>query len=78
MTHPKSFKAFALLATALAASVSIAQESDAVSLDTVQVSADFRELDLQQIPSAITVVGEDDIQNRNADHLESIYLLPLM
>jgi len=75
MTHPKSFKAFALLATSLAASVSIAQESDAVSLDTVQVSADFRELDLQQIPSAITVVGEDDIQNRNADHLESILSL---
>ena len=75
MTHPKSFKAFALLATSLAASVSIAQESDAVSLETVQVSADFRELDLQQIPSAITVVGSDDIQKRNADHLESILSL---
>ncbi len=75
MTHPKSFNAFALLAASLAASVSIAQESDTASLETVQVSADFRELDLQQIPSAITVVGADDIQNRNADHLESILSL---
>mgnify|MGYP000487899890 CR=1 FL=1 len=75
MTHPKSFNAFALLAASLAANVSIAQESDTVSLETVQVSADFRELDLQQIPSAITVVGSDDIQNRNADHLESILSL---
>jgi len=75
MTHPKSFKAFTLLAASLAASSALAQESDTVSLDTVQVSADFRELDLQQIPSAITVVGEDDIQNRNADHLESILSL---
>ena len=75
MTHPKSFNAFALLAASLAANVSIAQESDTVSLDAVQVSADFRELDLQQIPSAITVVGSDDIQKRNADHLESILSL---
>ena len=49
--------------------------TEETALDTVKVSADFRELDLQQIPSAITVVGEDDIQNRSADHLESILSL---
>ena len=50
-------------------------QDQVTKLDTVKVSADFRELDLQQIPSAITVVGEDDIQNRNASHLESILSL---
>lgn len=49
--------------------------TEETTLDTVKVSADFRELDLQQIPSAITVVDEDAIQNRNADHLESILSL---
>ncbi len=80
MTHPKTthskiVKALALLATPLVAHSTLAQENDTVALETVQVSADFRELDLQQIPSAITVVGSDDIQNRNADHIESILSL---
>ncbi len=82
MNHPKIFNVFTLLAASLAASGILAQEndtiaqtSDTVTLETVQVSADFRELDLQQIPSAITVVGSDDIQRRNADHLESILSL---
>ena len=51
------------------------QKSNAAQLDTVSVTADFRQLDLMQIPSSITVVGEDDIQNRNADHLESVLSL---
>jgi iron complex outermembrane receptor protein len=50
-------------------------DNQVTALDTVKVSADFRDLDLQQIPSAITVIGEDDIQNRNANHLESILSL---
>lgn len=44
-------------------------------LETVRVNADFRQMDLMQIPSAITVVSEDDIKNKNADHLESILSL---
>ncbi|NVK38563.1 MAG: TonB-dependent receptor [Gammaproteobacteria bacterium] len=44
-------------------------------LDTVNVTADFRQLDVMQIPSSITVVGEEDIQNRNANHLESVLSL---
>ncbi len=51
------------------------QKEETTQLDTVKVSADFRALDLQQIPSSITVVGEDVIQNRNANHLESILSL---
>ena len=79
MKHPSTFKASPLLAVLLTVNGALAQEidqgTDLVALDTVKVSADFRELDLQQIPSAITVVGEDDIQKRNADHLESILSL---
>ncbi len=75
MKHPKLFKISSLLAALLSANSTLAQEDTPIELDTVKVSADFRELDLQQIPSAITVVGEDDIQKRNADHLESILSL---
>ncbi len=79
MKHPSIFKASPLLAALLIANNALAQEqaqdNSPVTLDTVKVNADFRELDLQQIPSAITVVGEDDIQKRNADHLESILSL---
>jgi outer membrane receptor protein involved in Fe transport len=52
-----------------------AQTNESAQLDTVNVTADFRQLDLMQIPSSITVVGEEDIQNRNADHLENILSL---
>ncbi len=75
MKHPNLFKISSLLAALLSANSTLAQENTPVELDTVKVSADFRELDLQQIPSAITVVGEDDIKKRNADHLESILSL---
>jgi iron complex outermembrane receptor protein len=47
----------------------------ATQLETVKVSADFRQLDLQQLPSAITVVSADAIKKRNADHLERILSL---
>ena len=79
MKHPSIFKASPLLAALLIANNALAQEqaqdNSPVTLETVKVNADFRELDLQQIPSAITVVGQDDIQKRNADHLESILSL---
>ncbi len=75
MKHPKLFKTSPLLAALLFANSTLAQEATPIELDTVKVSADFRDLDLQQIPSAITVVGEDDIKKRNADHLESILSL---
>jgi iron complex outermembrane receptor protein len=51
------------------------QPEKSIQLETVKVSADFRQLDLQQLPSAITVVGAEAIKNRNADHLESILSL---
>ncbi|GAA6133458.1 TonB-dependent receptor [Oceaniserpentilla sp. 4NH20-0058] len=50
-------------------------DTNETQLETINVTADFRQLDLMQIPSSITVVGEDDIQSRNADHLESVLSL---
>lgn len=49
--------------------------TDNKQLDTVKVTADFRQMDVQQIPSAITVVNDEAIDNRSADHLESILSL---
>ena len=44
-------------------------------LETSKVSADFRSLDVQQIPSAVTVVNEQTILDRSADHLETVLSL---
>ena len=52
-----------------------ASSAENPDIETIVVTADFRQADLMQIPSAITVVGDDDIQNRSADHLESILSL---
>jgi len=62
-------------ATSLAQNTDTPTQNTPAQLDTVKVSADFRQLDLMQIPSAITVVDENAIKQRNADHLESILSL---
>ena len=69
-----------LISSLSLSTASLAQNEDTLAdasakLDTVKVSADFRQLDLMQIPSAITVVDAQAIENRNADHLESILSL---
>ena len=69
-----------LISSLSLSAASFAQNEDTLAdtyakLDTVKVSADFRQLDLMQIPSAITVVDAQAIENRNADHLESILSL---
>jgi outer membrane receptor protein involved in Fe transport len=69
-----------LISSLSLSAASFAQNEDTLTdtsakLDTIKVSADFRQLDLMQIPSAITVVDAQAIENRNADHLESILSL---
>lgn len=68
---------FLFISTMSLSAIGLTQTTDNTSteLDTVNVSADFRQLDLMQIPSAITVVDAQAIENRNADHLESILSL---
>lgn len=67
--------ALSLSTTSFAQNTDTRTQSTPTELDTVKVSADFRQLDLMQIPSAITVVDENAIKQRNADHLESILSL---
>ena len=48
------------------------QKSNAAQLDTVSVTADFRQLDVMEIPAAVTVINKQQIDARNANHLENI------
>jgi iron complex outermembrane receptor protein len=52
--------------------VSAEQPAEAVALDVVKVSADFRDTDVQELPEAVTVIGAEDIAARSAQHLESV------
>ncbi len=49
--------------------------AEAVALDVVTVSADFRDSELQAIPASISVVDAESIDQRNAQHLEEILAL---
>lgn len=49
--------------------------TESVTLDVVSVSADFRQSDVQTIPESVTVVGNDQIEQRSAEHLEQILSL---
>jgi iron complex outermembrane receptor protein len=55
--------------------VSAEQPAEAVALDVVTVSADFRDTELQIIPASISVVDAKTIDQRNAQHLEDILAL---
>jgi iron complex outermembrane receptor protein len=52
--------------------VSAEQPAEAVALDVVTVSADFRNTNVQELPEAVTVIGADNIAARSAQHLESV------
>lgn len=62
-----------LLLALLAASGSLHAESPVV--EEVVVTADFRQTDVQSIPEATSVLGAAAIEQRSADHLESILAL---
>jgi outer membrane receptor protein involved in Fe transport len=64
--------AFLLSPLALAISLSAHAETETKELDAVTVTADFRQTEVQSIPEAVTVVGEAQIEQRNAEHLEQI------
>nr|WP_246624610.1 TonB-dependent receptor [Oceanobacter mangrovi] len=62
------------LATAVTAPAFAADSNNDV-IEEVVVTADFRQTDVQAIPEATTVVGADAIEQRSADHLESLLAL---
>ena len=61
---------FALSPLALA--ITLHSQAETVELDTVTVSADFRNSEVQDLAEAVTVVGEQQIEHRSANHLESV------
>ncbi|UTW48388.1 TonB-dependent receptor [Bacterioplanoides sp. SCSIO 12839] len=62
----------AFLLSPLALAMSLSAQAETVDLDTVTVSADFRQTDVQSIPEAVTVVTDTQIEQRSAEHLEQI------
>lgn len=68
--------ALAVSLSAVANSQTLAESgTESVTLDVVSVSADFRQSDVQTIPESVTVVGNDQIEQRSAEHLEQILSL---
>jgi outer membrane receptor protein involved in Fe transport len=61
------------ISTSMFASLTYAEQTtEAVALDVVTVSADFRDTNVQELPEAVTVIGADSIEARSAQHLESV------
>jgi len=46
--------------------------TEALELDVVTVSADFRNTNVQDLSEAVTVIGADNIEARSAEHLEAV------
>ena len=62
----------ALSLLCLAAPLSLSLHADEAALDTQTVTADFRNTDVQQIPEAVTVVSQAQMEARSAEHLEQV------
>jgi len=72
-TLPLSLAIASALSTSMLASIATAEQTtEAVELDVVTVSADFRDTDVQELAEAVTVIGADSIEARSAQHLESV------
>ena len=60
------------IASAMLTTAHAEQTTEAVELDVVTVSADFRDSNVQELAEAVTVIGTDNIEARSAQHLESV------
>jgi iron complex outermembrane receptor protein len=75
-TLPLSLAIASAISASMMASVATAEQTaKAVELDTVTVSADFRDTNVQELPEAVTVIGAQKIEQRSAEHLEQILSL---
>lgn len=50
----------------------IAEDNQEVALDKVIVTSDFRQNDLMDTPASVTVINQQQINEKNAQHLEEI------
>jgi outer membrane receptor protein involved in Fe transport len=72
-TLPLSLAIASALSASMMASIATAEQTtEAVELDVVTVSADFRDTNVQELAEAVTVIGADNIEARSAQHLESV------
>ena len=71
MNVQKSLLSSALLSATLVAPA-IANETP---MEEIVVTADFRQTDVQSIPEAVSVLGSARIEERSAEHLESLLAL---
>jgi len=56
----------------LVLAIALQSQAETVELDKVTVSADFRNSEVQDLAEAVTVVGEQQIEQRSSDHLEAV------
>jgi len=68
----KSTLLTSLALSPLALAITLQSQAEPLELDKVTVSADFRNNEVQDLPEAITVVGEQLIEQRSAEHLEQV------
>ncbi|WP_054341037.1 TonB-dependent receptor [Neptunomonas antarctica] len=69
---PAYFVKSAVALAVLSANYTLAAEESSVTLPTIVVTSGFRGAALQEVPTSLTVVDEQKITERNADHLEDL------
>lgn len=68
----KSTLLTSLALSPLALAIAMPSQADAVELDTVTVSADFRNAELQETADSISVIDTELVEQRNARHMEDL------
>lgn len=71
-SKPSLFVKSTLAVAILSANHSFAADENSFALSSIVVTSGFRGTALQDIPTSLTVVDEQVIQERNADHLEDL------
>jgi outer membrane receptor protein involved in Fe transport len=69
---PASFLSFGLWHSTPSLAEETANEAKTVKLKPVQIEADFREADIQQSTSSVTVVTPAEMQERDAQNIEDV------
>ncbi len=69
---PASFLSFGLWHSTPSLAEETASEAKTVKLKPVQIEADFREADIQQSTSSVTVVTPVEVQERDAQNIEDV------
>lgn len=74
MTNKLSPIALAI-SSILFSQITFADETPISDIEVITVKSDFREISLQKIPNAVSILSEEDIKRRHAQNLEEILAL---